>query len=253
MIDLALQTPEIAWSESAAESHDLGWVGTRAEPSLSQRADAGGVVRFYGADRRATLPPPVVEAMDEAAARGEPTAWDGLTLLLARAEWLVASRGLLWTPSSAVPALLARLVEAAGVDSSLHRGDPARLRRLAALLPRARSGSLASAVEVLRAAGEDGQADAPLPRAHAASSAMDDEVFVARGGAYWARRATGAPILRVVGGLLRLEPGADAAVELRCEDLPLRVDPRAPPPRDLVRLLPVWTVPRPVVLPPEKE
>lgn len=253
MSDLALQTPEIAWSESNAERRDLGWVGTRSEPALCQRAGADGVTRFFGADRRATLPPLVVEAMEEAALRGEATAWDGLTLLLARAEWLVAARGLLWTPSSAVPALLARLVEAAGVDSSLHRGDPARLRRLAALLPRARSGSLASAVELLRAAGEEGQAAAPLMPPEPASAALNppaNEVFVARSGAYWGRRAASAPGLQVVGGLLRLLP---AAVAVRREDLPLRVDPKAPPPRDLLRLLPVWTVPRPVVPPPEKE
>ena len=54
---------------------------------------------------------------------------------MARAAWLVASRGLLWTPHTAVPGLLAGLVEAAGVDAGLHRGDPDRLRRLAALLP----------------------------------------------------------------------------------------------------------------------
>lgn len=254
---LSLQTPELAWAEAAArgEVQGVGWVGVGREPAFTQRLGPDGVVRWHGADRGAHLPPPVAEAAAEAMASGAPTAWEGLTLVLGRAEWLVASRGLLWTTSSPAPALLARLLEGAGVQPGLHRGDPDRLRRLAALLPRwgAGRGTLARAREVLEAAGEGAQAAAALSSAPPADDSTAPaitagEVFVARTDRFWARRRVEdrAPILRIRGGLLRFQPRVGAAVAVGAEDLLVRVHPDAPPPRDLYRLLPAWTVARPV-------
>lgn len=260
---LHTQTPELAWSgaSAAGELHGLGWVGVGHEPSYCVRSGPDGL-RWHGQERTSRLPPPVAEAIARAREDGETTAWDGLDLILARPEWLVASRGLLWTPSSPTPKLLTRLVESVGIEPSLHRGDPDRLRRLAALLPRwaPRRGDLGRAVEVLEAAGAPTRGLLPPTQADpesedTAPSATAGEAFAARSGTFWARRAVAerAHVLRISGGLLRFQPRNDAATALRREDLLVAVGPTAPSPRDLFRLLPAWTVPRPVAAPASKE
>lgn len=262
--DLSAQTPVLAWAEASARGalEGLAWVGVGQEESYALREGADGAVRWHGQDRRARLPPPIADAMGQAEAEGAPTAWEGLTLTLARAEWLVASRGLLWTPSSPAPRLLARLVEAAGVEPVLHRGDPDRLRRLAALLPRwtPRRGRVDGALTVLAAAGAPGAALVPPatdPRDEdsTAASPTAGEVFAAHGGAFWAKRQVPDrdAVLRISGGLLRYQPRQDASTALRREDLVLRVGAGLPSARDLFRLLPAWTVARPVAPPAAKE
>lgn len=256
--DLSLQTPALAWSSAQGDARlpGLGWVDGALDPDarpFSLNLGEDGEVRFAGTPLAAQLPPSVAARAAEAQAAGEPTAWEGLSLLLARAEWTVASRGLLWAPATAAPGLLASLVESAGVDAGLHRGDPDRLRRLAALLPawRPARGSAASAVALLAAADEGWQAAALVEEEDespdediTAPSPAGGEVFVARGEGWWRRRVEGAgPELRIQGGVLR---ASARGVAQRREDLLIHLDPDGPAPRDLYRLLPVWTVPRPL-------
>lgn len=256
---LGAQTPELAWSEAMAGGalSDLRWVGVGQEGRFSLRTDAEGELRWSGEDLLRHLPPSLAEAAAEAQREGRPGAWEGLALVFATPSWTVASRGLLWTPSSPRPRLLASLVEAAGIEPVLHRGDPDRLRRLAALLPRwaPRRGTVARAVEVLEAAGASEVSSALIfqtppvdDEQNTAPSATAGEVFAARGAAFWARRqvAERTVVLRISGGLLRFQPRVDVATALRREDLLLRVGPDLPSGRDLFRLLPAWTVPRPV-------
>ena len=66
---------------------------------------------------------------------GEPTVLEGLLLLFAKMEWLIATRRYYWSPMSPVPQLLVTLVEAMGIDNEIHQNRPDVLARLVARLP----------------------------------------------------------------------------------------------------------------------
>lgn len=259
---LALQTPALAWSQRAAagQAEGLKWADPSLDPSarpLSARAIRKADVVFQAGPVTAYLPASIATEAWSAQAAGEPTAWEGLQLLLARPRWLVASRPLVWTPASPEPCLLASLVEACGVGRGVHRDDPDRLRRLAALLPswRPHRGTAERAAEVLSAAGEATQMAGVVTSQPAGSDDEEDtapsatagEVFACRGGGWWASRMEDSrPALRVSGGLLRFQPRAGVAFTVRREDVLAEADPSRPLPRDLYRLLPVWCTVRAV-------
>lgn len=250
--ELSLQTPDLAFAMASANGELAGvdWVEARLDadaPDYVLRRDEGGAVRLRGMGLARNLPPPIAEAAQRVQAQGQPTAWEGLSLLIARAEWLVASRGLLWTPNSPVPALLARLVEAWGVPAEIHRHDPERLRRLAALLPawRPYSGTAPRAEEVLQAASQQGQAQGRSGDDAAQKHLTDGEVFVVHDYGFWRRRQRGAdaPTLQISGGVLCMRPAVNTSpLSRRREDVTVRLGPEAG--RFRYRLLPVWTVPR---------
>ncbi len=259
---LALQEPVLAWSQlAAAEKADgLAWADASLDPAgqpLSARQPARNVVIYQAGPVTAVIPPSVAHEAWGAQSAGEATAWEGLQLLFARPRWVVASRGLLWSPASAEPRVLASLVEACGVDRGVHQNDRARLRRLSALMPswRPYRGTVERAGEALEAAGLGQQtlgvvkAQAPSDDDEAtAPSATAGEVFACHSASWWACRRVeeSRPALRVQSGLVRFQPRAGAAFAVRKEDVLAEADLSRPLPRDLYRLLPVWTTVRPV-------
>ncbi len=263
---LGTRTADLDWAhrQAGSEESDLGWVDVDLMPdrqAFRQRLCEDGEVRFQQRDYMGMLPTALAEAAVEAQGRGVATAWEALVLLFAQPEWLTNARAHLWSPWSPRPALLASLVEAFGVEQELHQGDADRLGRLAALLPgwHPYRGTVARAAEILEAAdcgeqvadvvtmvaGEDtlGDDEATAP------SATADEVFVCRGADWWDDRADdeGEPLLRIRDGVLRFQPAVGQAVRVRREDILVRLKDGQPIPRGLLRLLPVWTVVRPVV------
>ncbi len=259
---LALQEPTLAWSQAAAaeQTEGLEWADPSLDPQalpLTARQASKTRVVYQAGSVTAVIPPSVAQEAWGAQAAGEATAWEGLQLLFARPRWVVASRGLLWSSSGAEPRVLASLVEACGVERSVHQLDRARLRRLAALMPswRPYRGTVERAGEVLEAAGLGNQtsgvlkANAPADDEEAtAPSATAGEIFACHGASWWScRRVEDArPALRVSAGLVRFQPRMGAAFAVRREDVLAEADPSRPLPTDLYRLLPVWTTVRPV-------
>lgn len=278
---------------AAAGELDGPWVDVDPDPSLPPhrvRTGPDGRPRFGHLPYAAFLPPPMAEALVAAHRRGEAGLFEAVLVMLARPEWLVASRALWLTPLSPAPRLLSELVEACGVDRAVHRDEAALLARLAALLPgwTPRRGELAQALRLL----EDGAGAPPPGRAHQGPGAEDDpafapdaELIACRAASWWTARLRGraAPPLWIRGGALRCvgprpagteglrtlgAPSPDAAdatgaaagslppeaapLDRLPGDLCLALDPGAVSPARLLRLLPVWTSPR-LFLPPPPE
>ncbi len=251
----ALRTPDLAWSHAAAAGQldGLRWVERgfdRDEREKGRRLPPeNGHPRFQQRSYGQLLPPPIAEAIMDAQAEGFITAWEVLLMLFARPEWMVAARKQVWAPWSFTPLLLAQLVEAFGVESSLHRNDPECLARLVALLPRwhPHRGTVERAEEILDAAGEAPQVRGVYSGA-AAEEQITSEAFTCRGEDWWVSRSRdGQAAYRIEGGVLRHQPTDGAAFPPQREDILLHVQEGEPLPLDLLRLLPAWTVVRPVV------
>jgi len=252
---LARSVPTVEWSRRAAagELEGLDWVDTDAPPggeAFRQREDGEGRRRFRHLPYTSFLPAPIREAAEAARRAGRSTAHEALLLVFARSEWHIAARSRLWTPLTPVPRLLASLVEAFGVDPDLHRHDPQVLARLAALLPAwyPLRGTVERALVLLRVADDEERStklatlrdDGPTPD----KPPLRDELFACRSAEWWRRRRTdGAqPAYRISEGWLRFQPAEGAgAYVLQQEDVLIEWRPGRAVPRNLMRLLPVWS------------
>lgn len=255
---LALRVPALEWCHraSSGELDGLEWVDIRLDPELGpdrQVRMSDGVLRFRHRALMRELPRVIGDAALASQQAGRPTSWEGLALVMARAEWLVRGRRHLWAPYSPAPRLLATLVETFGVEAPLHRYNPERLSRLAALLPtwhphrgtlsRARevlatadeSSALANAASVDEIAGGEGSRDVPRVR---------DEVLVCHSLSFWKHRAedNAEPVYQISGGLVRFQPRSGPHFVLRREDLLFAWSAGSALPHQALRLLPAWTV-----------
>jgi len=260
---LARAVPTLDWSQRAAagELEGLDWVDTDdspGRPAFRQREDGAGRRRFRHLPYTSFQPPPIRTAAREARRVGRSTAHEALLLVFARTEWQVAARDWLWTPLSSAPKLLASLAEAYGIDPDLHRHDPEVLPRLVALLPAwyPLRGTVERALVLLRVARSPERGtpmatlrdDGPEPDA----PPLRDELFACRSARWWRRRGTAKarPAYQIVDGWLRFQPPeGQGAYGLQQEDVLIEWKPGRAVPRNLMRLLPVWsdfrlTVPR---------
>ena len=256
MSTLALRDADGEWCHlhQAGELEGVGWVDARLDLELEggrQVLTSDGYLLFRHRALLRTLPRWVAESAVDAQKRGEVTAWEALQLVFARMEWLIRTRRHLWAPWSPVPRLLASLVETFGVEPQIHRYDPDRLSRLAALLPawHPHRGTLKRAVELLATADEgdalagaadlEGSTQPDAPR-------LGNEVLVVHGIAWWRHRAAeGAePMYRISGGLVRFQPRSGPSFNLTREDVLFAWTPGTALPQNALRLLPAWTVVR---------
>lgn len=251
---LAEREPTLEWASRSADGQldGLDWADTDLDPTgvpFSQRLTAGGEIAFRHLPYTAFLPPPIAEAALDAQRRGQATLHEALLLVFARIEWVIASRDFLWSPLSPVPLVLAHLAEAFGVGEELHRGRPAALARLTAILPRwhPRRGSVERALEVIQAV--EAEDDEPLCVAYLDEDGEDpdfpslrDEVLRCRDAEWWRRRQQEGAEARyeVADGLLRFQPAKGPAFVMQKEDVLLEWDPERSLPRNLMRLLPAW-------------
>lgn len=230
---------EWAWRAAAGSLHGLRWVDLTVDPEQPSytRSPAGDTFRGPALD--ATLPPPMAEAAADASAREEPTALDGLVLLLARAAWTVETRALLWTSGTPMPEILARLVEAYGVDAEGHRHDPSLLVNLRAQLPSwyPHRGVPQRALDLLESALDEDLG------VSIASQTGPSEAFVCHDARWWSLRGANPGTLVIEGDLTCFAPGTEPNAPV--EDV--RLTPHADvsgTPRVMFRLLPAWTTPR---------
>lgn len=256
--NLALRLPDVEWSFRSGEGRlgGLTWVDLALDPDLSSYRltspeDHGAFRAFQFLGQ---LPTWVADQTLLAARRGRPTAWEGLALLFARPEWLVASREHLWAPWTPYPHLLAYLAESFGVGRNLHEDDGERLARLAALLPTwyPSRGRLDKAREVLAACDKAAALDAAREEGDPEADAqLPEEVLCCHGARWWLARQEeeAVPEYRISGGFLKFQSKAGPRFRLRREDLVLGVDPEQRPHVDSFRLLPVWAAVRFTVSP----
>lgn len=251
---IAEREPILEWAQrsAAGDLEGLDWVDADLDPSrpaFIQREDVEGRRTFHHLPYTAFLPPSVAEAAVEAQRRGRATLHEALALIYARQEWLIASRDHMWSPLSAVPGLLAQMVEAFGIGPELHCHRPDVLARLTAILPRwhPRRGTVEKALEVVEAAEDEG--DEPLCVAYVDEDGEDpdfpslrDEVFRCRDDEWWRRRRQdgAAAHYQIADGLLRFQPAKGPAFVLQREDVLVEWDPERTLPRNLMRLLPAW-------------
>jgi hypothetical protein len=232
-----LRAPDRAWAHARADADPAttDWVDPRLDGAAFSVGEDG---RFFGVDRAATLPPPLVA--DHAEDPG-PSLAEGVVRVMAPAEWAWAVRALLWTPVTPFAGLLVRRVEAAGIGPELHRGDPARLRVLAARLPGwlPQRGSVPAAARLHAAVTGEAVGPAVWTAADPPPAAVAQaELFAGHAGGWWdARRSAAPPALRVEGGFVRVAAG-DGGVPLRAGDLLVAVDGASPLPAAFPRLLP---------------
>ncbi|MFT4976220.1 MAG: hypothetical protein ACI8S6_002116 [Myxococcota bacterium] len=223
-----------------------------------------GLSRFRHIPYGYFLPAVMTNAAMSAQKRGEPTVLEGFLLTFAWVEWLIASRNMLWAPSSPKPSLLAVLVEAFGITGELHRDHPERLMRLAARLPTwyPHRGTIERAMQLLEeTVGEDLTIKAV--QAHSsendrAAIPISEEAFSCRSAAWWQRRRTGdsshvpsergGEPMRIDGGLLRFQPSSGDGFELAREDVLIGWRADSPFPTVLSRVLPIWVSLRIVAL-----
>lgn len=249
--------PHLEWCHrtSAGEHEDLDWVDTTLElhaDTYRTVAGADGILRFQHFPYSAFTPPAMFEEAAAAQERGEPTLQEGLLLLFARVEWLIASRQQLWTCLTPVPPVLVALVEAYGVGPEVHGRDNETLARLAALLPDwfPSRGTVAAARRVLKCAELESAAEYVYTRDDSGPTpaVLEGEVLVCRSLAFWAARVgdTGETTHRIQNEVLLFQ-SATPRFELRREDMVVVWSPGRHLSVELLRLLPPWTVLRPVV------
>ena len=220
--------------------------------------------RPYGA----YLPRTMRLSARHAQAQGEPTVLEGLLLLFAKMEWLIATRRYYFSPMSPVPKLLVSLVEAMGIDNEIHRNKPDVLSRLVARLPtwNPSRGTVQGAKELLvETVGEPFTlrvAQMPKDEAIPLDPDIQDEVFVCRDLDWWTRRIHTQPLeedevpaanmnLRITSGLLQYQM-PERPLPLHPEDVLVGWKIKEPFPTNLLRLLPAWICVR-VVVQPEEE
>lgn len=228
---MRVREPVLAFAHASAAGalRGVDWVAPRFDgEGYGDETALSGEPRFSGPPM--SLPPPMREAAEDAQAAGQATLAEALSLLIAGPAWLIESRRTLWTPLSAVPALLARLVETYGIGAEVHRRDPERLARLAARVAAwyPHRGQLPATLTLLEEAlGE------PAPRA-ALPAAERVACHAAR---WWADRGGARPHYRVEGGFLRFQRPEEPCAEPTREDVLAGQIPSTA----LLRLLPVWT------------
>ena len=258
--DYGARTPDLEWSHRSAAggADDLEWVDSRIDPNrrpfLQEETPDGR--RFSHIPYPLFMPPVMAQSAANAQASGQATMAEGLLLLYARAEWLVHSRNWMWSPLSPVPRLLAYMVEAFGIEQELHRDDPEVLSRLAGMLPtwHPSRGTVDRAREVLECTGDDAQARhvafAQRDGERPVNPSLRDEVMACRSASFWASRQDeeATPHYRIENGFLKFQPSAGDSFVLRREDVLLEWREKSILPRQLVRLLPAWTVVRLVIV-----
>lgn len=177
----------LEWAHRAAAGRLPGllWVELNPDPAAKAyraRRTRRGLLYFRQSRIGRTLPPPMLQQIAQAEVRGGATLLQAMTLAFATPEWLLRTRGLLWTELTPVPSLLVDLIEAYGISPEIHRAEEGRLLRLRARLPawHKRRGAVDEAVrlltdavgqrpeESLSAADSDGSSNtdpAPFPTA----------------------------------------------------------------------------------------
>lgn len=243
-------TLEWAHRAAAGELKGLEWAGgdlRRTRPDWTNEGD-----EFHATSMAKFAPETIAQAVEAAQQRGEPTALEGLQLVFARVLWMARTRHLYWTPDTPIPRLLASLVEAHGVGRDVHRDDPENLVRITARLPtwRRRRGELEPALRLL----SEGTVFEALERLEAlpdgsADPRLADEVFACHSDGFWAERCEGEPrtALRIEGGWLRFQDPEAPAFTLRTGDVLVEADDDEALADRPLRLLPAWTVYRPVL------
>ena len=230
---LALQEPSLAWASAAqaGQLQGLGWAESRSADDLLASRGPDGDTRFATPPVTTWLPPSVALDAARADALGQVSAWEALSLILARGWWWVASAEHLWSSYSPSVAAQARSVERFGVSAEHHRGDPERLAHLVAALPRwASTRGQLDGVRLICNALKDPSVSR-LERGPVASVQL-----VCRSSQSWAGRPP-----RI--GQLSIQAGRVVAAdprEPRVDELTLNAGAEALP-RLALRLLPVWT------------
>lgn len=248
--------PELEWCHrnAAGAQADLAWVDTTLEVhrTVFGAVEAPDRVRFQHLPYGGFQPPSMLEAGRELQDRGTVTLQEALILLFARVEWQVATRDRTWTALSAHPRGLVRLVEAYGVEPSVHRADPAVLARLVSLLPSwyPGRGTAAAARRLLDVAWPDEGPALPDLRCLAedgpAPSALVNELFACRSVEFWdARWTDGARVELRVAREIVLYQSETPGIVLRREDVAVAWAPDGPAAGPLHRLLPPWAIFRP--------
>lgn len=236
--ELRFAVLEWARRHAAGELAGMGWIdGTILAdgPPFTVERD-GDAVTFRHVPYGRFLPGPMVEAAQDVQAQGDVPALEALLLLFARIEWLVAGREHLFTPYGPVPALLASLVEAYGVDAEIHGFDGDTLSRALAVLPTwhphrgdpERAGwLLEEALGVPHGVDLD-----QAPRAEMT------EAFACRSAAWYAHHGTPSGDLVVRDDLVWAEHATPATGGP--EDILVGWVPGRRVPHQLLRLLPAW-------------
>lgn len=242
-MSLELRTALLEWAQrsAAGELPGMDWVDTEilahGSPFVITRTDEA--IRFRHVPTGKTLPPPLVEEARRHQEAGEPTLVECMALLFARAHWLVEGRGLYYRSTTPVPALLAALVEAYGVDAELHRHDAVTLANAIAHLPafHPHRGDPERAGRLLQdVLGQPHDVDLDQEPGHDL-----DEVFAIRSAAWFAARPALRPsrpeVLTIRHGLLHhTAPRAPR----NPEDVLVGWVPGDRFPHALLRLLPAW-------------
>jgi len=261
----------LQWAVDAAEgkAEGLSWVDTEISPrhrSFTVSEDQSGERQYRHRPYGAYLPKTMMMAARHAQEQGEPTVLEGLLLLFAKMEWLVATRRYYWSPMSPVPKLLASLVEAMGIDNEIHRNRPAVLSRLAARLPtwNPSRGTVQGAKDLLVETVGDPfpirvaqlPKDQPIP----IDPDIQGEIFACHDLDWWERRvsrtpegnAQNAPMeLRIGDGFLQYQT-PEEPMRLHHEDVLVGWKLSDKFPTNLLRLLPAWISIRVVILPEDK-
>ena len=253
-------------SPASGRLRGLGWVDStisRRERPFQMIPAEDGTGRYRHIPYGFFLPSVLTNAAISAQKRGEPTVLEGYLLLFAWVEWLIASRYLLWSPTTPKPDLLAVLVEAFGIGPELHRENPERLMRLAARLPSwyPSRGTVARAYQILvETLGETldvALLDIDAPEAERAAAPLTQEVLSCRSAEWWQQRqqqraghviAGDQAPMRVSDGLLRFQSAPGEDFSLVREDVLVGWKVDTPFPAVLSRVLPIWVSIRIVAL-----
>lgn len=250
---LAIRSALLEWAMRSAtgELKGLDWVDTNLGPRRGAHAvefNEDGEALFRHMPYTRFLPGPMAEAMVQAQERGEISAMEAVMMLMAKPEWMLLARPLIWSPQSPEPRLLAWMLERWGVEPEVHRHQPDRLSRIATRLPRWRPhrGTLAAAREMLEEGARERVQFRVTDRTQGGAVPgrpdLRDEAFTCREDRWWARRQRpgAAPAYRIEGGVMRHQPAEGPVFELVQEDVLIELMDGARFSRQLVRLLPAW-------------
>ena len=258
---LRLKVPALEWSSEAAsgELEKLDWVDSTidatSKPFAVVKTEDGWKYRHR--PYAYFLPRSMAMAASHAQKNGEPTVMEGILLLFARTEWLIASRPYFWSPLSPLSELLGILAEAFGVGAEIHENDREVLSRLVARLPTwyPHRGTIARARQLLeetvgekldlQTAHVDTDGETPL------LPPISDEILSCRSADWWARRTRkdSGVRYRIGNGMLKFQPEEGGGYPLVREDVLIGWREGRKFPLKLLRLLPVWTTLRIVLIP----
>lgn len=248
----------LQWAVDSAQgkAEGLSWVDSEIVPrhrSFSMSNGKNGR-QYRHRPYAAYLPKTMSIAARHAQQQGEPTVLEGLLLLFAKMEWLVATRRYYWSPMSPVPLLLTSLVEAMGIDNEIHRNRPDVLSRLVARLPtwNPSRGTVQGAKNLLvETVGDEFPIrvaqmpkDKPIPM----DPDIQGELFACHDLDWWARRVQKDPETQTMstGMNMRIQSGfvqfqaPDAPMPLHHEDVLVGWKISDTFPTNLLRLLPAW-------------